>query len=56
MEAGLIRKGNLDLLAQSTWLMMHGVTAGLVCSADCSFVDRERLSEHSLARIVGSLQ
>jgi hypothetical protein len=56
MEAGLIRKGNLALLAQSPWLMMHGVTAGLVCSADFSFVDREMLIEHSLDRIVGSLQ
>lgn len=56
MEAGLIRKGNLDLLAQSTWLMMHGVTAGLVCSADFPFVDKEMLIEHSLDRIVGSLQ
>lgn len=56
MEAGVIRRGNVDLLAQSTWLMIHGLTSGLVCAADFPFVDREMLIEHSLNRIIGSLE
>ena len=56
MEAGVIRKANVDLVAQSTWLMMHGLTSGLVCAADFPFVNKEMLIEHTLDRIIASLQ
>ncbi len=56
MHAGVIREADLELTAQSTWLMIHGITAGLVTCTSFPFVDKELLIEHSLDRIVGSLQ
>lgn len=56
MATGHIRPGNVELIAQSTWLMMHGITSGLICEADFPFVDKEMLIDHSLDRILGSLR
>lgn len=56
MAAGVIREADVELLAQSTWLMVHGITAGLICQAEFPFVDKEMLIEHSLGRLIGSLR
>lgn len=56
MATGDIREGNVELMAQSTWLMMHGITSGLICEAEFPFVDKDLLIEHSLDRILGSLR
>jgi len=55
MEAGTAARGDVELTAQRTWLMVHGITAGLVVCTEFPFVDREVLIEHGLDGIVGSL-
>jgi len=56
MAAGVIRNADVELIAQGTWLMVHGVTTGLVMATSFPFLDHETLIEHSLDRIVSSLQ
>jgi AcrR family transcriptional regulator len=55
MEGGHIAAGDPVLKAQSTWLFMHGVVAGLICDCGFPFVTRNLLIEHSLDLVVRSL-
>ncbi len=56
MATGAIREADVELVSQSTWLMMHGVTMGLVFESDFPFLDRGKLIEHTLDRIINSLR
>lgn len=55
MEAGLIAPADLEVTAQSVWLMMHGLTAGLAVNCGFPYVEHELLINSTLDRIVGSL-
>ena len=52
MESGGIPPGDVESIAQSTWLLTHGVTSGLVVNASFPFIDRKRLINESLDRIL----
>lgn len=55
MDGGHIAAGDPMLKAYATWLFMHGVVAGLMYGCGFPFVDKQLLLEHSLDRIIGSL-
>ncbi len=55
MEAGAIPPGDVESLAQSTWLLTHGVTSGLVIDNGFPFIERERLIDESLDLILRGL-
>jgi AcrR family transcriptional regulator len=52
MESGDIPTGDVESIAQSTWLCTHGVTSGLVVNRGFPFLERERLIDESLDRIL----
>ena len=56
MGAGEIRQGDVETTAQCVWLMVHGLTAGLVTCQGFPFVERERLIESTLDAIIRGLQ
>ncbi|MBI4892858.1 MAG: TetR/AcrR family transcriptional regulator [Acidobacteria bacterium] len=56
MDTGAIRRADVETVSQATWLMMHGITTGLIFEADFPFIDRETLIEHSLDRMLDSLR
>jgi AcrR family transcriptional regulator len=55
MEAGVLPQADVEVTAQSTWLMIHGVTSGLILETEFPFVDHEMLIEHALDRIIAGL-
>jgi AcrR family transcriptional regulator len=55
MEAGVIARSDVELTGQSVWLMMHGLTSGLIVDCGFPFVDQELLINATLDRIVTSL-
>jgi len=55
MQAGVIRSADVELTAQTTWMMLHGITSLLVTKSSFPFLDRNRLIEHYLDRILLSL-
>ncbi len=55
MQAGVIRKADVELTAQTTWMMIHGITSLLVTKSSFPFLDRNRLIEHYLDRVLLSL-
>lgn len=42
----------LESTSQSIWLCVHGITSGLIADCGLPFIDRERLIEESLHRIL----
>lgn len=56
MEAGVIRHQDIETTSQTTWMMLHGVTSLLITSRSFPFVEREKLIEFSLDRILGGLK
>ena len=55
MNAGVIRTADVELTAQITWMMLHGITSLFVTQHSFPFLDRELLIEHYLDRILLSL-
>ena len=52
MDAGGIPPGDVESVSQSTWLLTHGITSGLVVDCGFPFIDRDRLIDESLDRIL----
>jgi AcrR family transcriptional regulator len=55
MDEGVIARSEVALTGQSVWLMMHGLTSGLIVDCGFPFVDQDRLINSTLDRIVSSL-
>ncbi len=56
MDAGVIRRDDVQNTAQSVWLMMHGLVAGLLLMTGFPFVEREALIEGTIDRIMRGLK
>jgi AcrR family transcriptional regulator len=59
IEEGLIKPGDANMMAQATWLAVHGLTSGIICmGADPQFpwVSREKLIEGQLDLLIAGLQ
>lgn len=52
MTNGDMPAGDVESISQSIWLCVHGVTSGLVVDCGFPFIDRERLIDESLLRIL----
>ena len=52
MDYGSMPAADVESAAQSTWLMTHGLTSGLVVDCGFPFIDRERLINDTLDRIL----
>ena len=46
IEAGLFAPADVDLVSQSTWCAIHGVTSLLIADGTFPWVDREALVDH----------
>lgn len=55
MKAGVIRTADVELTAQTTWMMIHGITSLFLTKRSFPFLDHDRLIEHYLDRILLSL-
>lgn len=55
LDGGHIRAGDVESISQSTWLLTHGVTSGLVVQCSFPFIESDRLIEESLDRILRGL-
>lgn len=55
MEAGIIRRQDVELTAQVTWAMLHGLTSLLITCKTFCWVDREVLIDTHIDQIVRSL-
>jgi AcrR family transcriptional regulator len=55
MEAGAIARTNVDLAAQSTWMMLHGITSLLLTKAGFPFIERSILIDAHLDNILRAL-
>lgn len=56
MDAGVIRRQDVETAAQVTWMMMHGITSLLITAKSFPFLDRETLIESTLDHIIRSLK
>ena len=52
MDTGGMPVGDVESISQSIWLFTHGVTSGLVIDCGFPFIDRERVIDESLDRIL----
>lgn len=56
MEEGVIRRQPLELCAQTTWAMLHGLTSLLITCKTFSWVDRDLLIDNHIEQIIRSLR
>lgn len=56
MEAGVIERQDIEKTAQTTWMMLHGITSLLITKRSFPFLDRETLIASGIDRIVRSLR
>lgn len=56
MEAGIIRHQDIELAAQTTWAMLHGITSLLITCRTFPFVDRELLVDNMVEQAIRSLR
>lgn len=56
IESGDFRSGDVETVAQLSWLSIHGLTAGLLTSKTFPFVDREQLIRAHLKMLVRGLR
>jgi AcrR family transcriptional regulator len=59
IDAGLVREGDANMMAQAVWLAVHGLTSGIICmGADPHFpwVERETLIEGQLDLLIAGLR
>ena len=55
MQQGVIRQANVEVTAQTTWMMIHGITSLLITKCSFPFLDRNVLIETYLDRVLISL-
>ena len=59
IDAGQIRAGDANMLAQATWLAVHGLTSGIICMGQdphFPWVERETLIAGQLDLLIGGLR
>ncbi len=56
MDSGDLRPADLDSAAQTTWLAIHGITAGLAIMHNFPFLERKRLIADFLDRVLAGLK
>jgi AcrR family transcriptional regulator len=56
VEAGVIKNGDVELISQTLWAGMHGLTSLLIGHKDFPFVEQERLIECLIEMMIKGLQ
>ncbi len=56
VEAGVIKNGDIELISQTLWAGMHGLTSLLIGHTEFPFVEKERLIESLIKTMIKGLQ
>jgi AcrR family transcriptional regulator len=56
VEAGVIKNGDIELISQTIWAGMHGLTSLLIGHTEFPFVEKERLIENLIETLIKGLQ
>lgn len=56
MQAGVIKNGDVELISQTLWAGMHGLTSLLIGHTEFPFVEKERLIENLIETMIKGLQ
>jgi AcrR family transcriptional regulator len=56
VEAGMIKNGDIELISQTLWAGMHGLTSLLIGHTEFPFVERERLIESMIETMIKGLK
>jgi AcrR family transcriptional regulator len=56
VEAGVIKNGDIELISQTLWAGMHGLTSLLIGHTEFPFVEKERLIESMIETMIKGLQ
>jgi AcrR family transcriptional regulator len=56
MDAGVIIKGDIDLISQTLWAGMHGLTSLLIGHTEFPFVEKERLIDSMLDTLIKGIK
>lgn len=55
-EAGVIKNGDIELISQTLWAGMHGLTSLLIGHTEFPFVEKERLIDSLIETMIKGLQ
>jgi AcrR family transcriptional regulator len=56
MQAGVIKTGDVELISQTLWAGIHGLTSLFIGHSDFPFVEKDRLIENLLDTLIKGLQ
>jgi AcrR family transcriptional regulator len=56
VEAGVIKNGDIELISQTLWAGMHGLTSLLIGHTEFPFVEKERLIKSMIETMIKGLQ
>jgi AcrR family transcriptional regulator len=56
MQAGVIKNGDVELISQTLWAGIHGLTSLLIGHTEFPFVEKERLIENLIETMIKGLQ
>lgn len=56
LESGGIKKGDIDLISQSLWAAIHGITSLLIGHPDFPFVNKNKLIDHVIDTMIEGLK
>lgn len=56
VEAGVIKSGDIELISQTLWAGMHGLTSLFIGHIEFPFVEKERLIESLIETMIKGLQ
>jgi AcrR family transcriptional regulator len=56
VEAGVIKNGDIELISQTLWAGMHGLTSLLIGHTEFPFVEKERLIENLIETLIKGLK
>jgi AcrR family transcriptional regulator len=56
MDDGIIRRQPVDIAAQTTWAMLHGLTSLMITCKTFPWVDRELLKDNFIEQVMRSLR
>ena len=56
IDAGVIKNGDIELISQTLWAGMHGLTSLLIGHTEFPFVEKERLIESLIETMIKGLQ
>lgn len=56
IEAGKIKAGDVDLISQTIWAAVHGITSLLIGHADFPFVEKDKLVDSVIDTILSGLK